>query len=74
MSDDNVITLNVDTKLDIPSERILSAAIEQEIEDAIVVGHKNGKLYLAAGPANVALVHLMLSCAVKEVLEQAYYD
>lgn len=69
---DNVVTLNVETKLDLPPERILNAAINQDLDEAVVIGHKDGKLYFAAGPADLAHVYLMLSCALKEVMEQAY--
>jgi hypothetical protein len=69
---DNVVVLNVDTKLDLPPERILTAAIEQNLDEAVVIGHKDGKLYMAAGPADLAHVYLMLACALKEVMGQAY--
>lgn len=45
----DVINLSVETTLDIPVDRILSAAIEADLETAVVVGwDQDGNMYFAS--------------------------
>ena len=45
----DVINLSVETSLDIPVDRILSAAIEADLETAVVVGwDQDGNMYFAS--------------------------
>lgn len=45
----DVINPNVETSLDIPADRILSAAIEADLETAVVVGwDQDGNMYFAS--------------------------
>jgi hypothetical protein len=46
---DNVVILPVNTTLDIPTERVLNAALEANLDQCILIGRdQEGKLYFAA--------------------------
>lgn len=69
MSDTNVIYLSCDTVLDIPAERVLSSAIESDLDEAIIVGvDKLGELYFAGTMAEPAKIVWLLECAKQIVL------
>ena len=45
----NVVILPVVTRLDIPAERILTAALDEDLDSAIVIGRtKDGDIYFAS--------------------------
>lgn len=46
---DNVVTLDVMTRLDIPAERVLSTALERDLESVIILGYdKDGHEYMSS--------------------------
>lgn len=50
---DKVTVLPVVTSLDIPTERVLTAALEAELKNAFVIGvDKDGELYFASSMAD----------------------
>lgn len=57
MSDDNVVTFDHPTKLDLPPERILNGALTQELSGVVVIGWtKDGEEYFASSMADGAEV------------------
>ena len=57
----NVVVGDFQTTLDLPVERVLAAAIEADLKDVLIVGHRqDGVLYVAGsngyGPDNLWLV------------------
>lgn len=67
----DVVPLDVVTRLDMPAERVLSGALEADLESAVVIGWTNdGSWYfassLAAGPETLWL----LALAQKNLLDQ----
>ena len=49
MSDDNIVELNCITKLDLPPEKVLSRAIDKDLESVVVVGiTKDGDEFFAS--------------------------
>jgi hypothetical protein len=61
MSDDNVIELGCVTRLDLPPEKILRAAISADLETVVIVGYdKDGNEYFASSVADgaQAMYHL----------------
>lgn len=70
MSGDNVIILNCRTRLDLPPERVLSAALDEELKSAIVIGYmKDGSEYFASSPGNRHEVLWLLERFKKILLE-----
>ena len=66
----DVVNLDIPTLADMPAEKILNAAISQNLGEALVVGwRENGDLYFAGTTSNVAEVLLLLEMAKKEILE-----
>lgn len=52
---DNVINLNVVTKLDLPPERILNAALEADLSEVVIIGRdQDGNEYFASSIADGA--------------------
>lgn len=49
MNKDNVVVLNCNTRLDLPPDRVLNAALEADLESVTVIGRcKNGESYVAS--------------------------
>jgi len=70
----NVIDLPVITTLDLPPSRVLEAAIEADLQDAIVVGYDaEGEFYFAASKADGGDVLWLLELAKKQLLETIEY-
>jgi hypothetical protein len=70
MSDDNVITLHNETRLDLPPERILTAAIEAKVEPVVIVGlGEDGELYFASTTGDAGAVLMLLERAKKALIE-----
>ena len=65
-----VVYLDVVTSLDVPVERILSAAAEADLETAIVIGlDKDGAFYFASSEGDGAAVLWWIEIAKKRLLE-----
>lgn len=68
---DNVILLPVETKLDIPPERVLNAAIDHGLDTVVIVGFDNNEeFYFAVSEPDRRAVLWLLERAKKELLEQ----
>lgn len=68
--EDNVVTLDTPTTLDIPAERVLDGAKEAELRCVIVLGHKeDGELYFASSLGGVAEVLWLLEKAKHNLLD-----
>jgi len=46
--DDNVVFLHDRTGNDLPVQRILNEALKQDLESVIVIGQKDGEMYIAS--------------------------
>lgn len=67
---DNIVHLSANTTLPIPSERVLTCALEQKIEDVIVIGTApNGELYLAAAGADAPEILFALERAKMRLMQ-----
>lgn len=67
---DNVVILDVITKLDLPADRVLQKAIDSEVTDAVVIGwDKDGDLYFASSVADGGSVLWLMELAKKRLLE-----
>ena len=69
----NVVELGVFTKMDIPPDRVLTAAIEK-LQDVVIVGWENetGLLYLSSSTANGPEVLWLLEKAKERILSIEY--
>lgn len=68
----DVVILDVETTLPIPPERVLQGAIENNIEDVVVIGwnKKTKKLYLASSMAKPAEILLYLELGKSFIMRQ----
>jgi methylmalonyl-CoA mutase cobalamin-binding subunit len=65
-----VIVLGMATRLDIPAERILKAAIERSLESVVISGYdKDGNEYFASSLADGADALWILERCKKKLLE-----
>lgn len=65
----NIIEFNGVTRLDIPAERVLRAAIDEPLETAVVVGYdEDGEFYFASSKADGGSVLWLLETAKKELM------
>ena len=73
MSDDNVVILDVKTRLRLPHERVLNAAIE-EIDgerEVVVLGYdKDGSLWFSSNDPNAGGVLILLERAKIALLQE----
>lgn len=70
-----VVNLDVDTVADIPVDKVLAGAMNQSIEDVLVLGiDDNGGFYIAASSGSCALNLLLVETARAELLAQAWKD
>ena len=62
-----VITLDVETRLDIPPERVLKKALEADMEGVVLIGYtKDGSYYAASSYADGGTVLWLLeTCRLK---------
>ena len=68
-SPDNVVELDMITRLDIPPERILNGALKADLEQAFVIGWgRDGELYTASSFANGPELLWMIELAKKRLL------
>lgn len=66
----NVVPLNCITTLDNPPEKILSAAIDHDLETVLVIGRtKDGDLYFAGSSADGGDALWMMELAKKALME-----
>lgn len=72
-NEDNVVELEVFTKMNIPPDRVLSAAVGK-LQDAIVIGweEETGLLYFASSNANGPEVLWLLEKAKERLLSLEY--
>ena len=64
MSEDNVVILPVETTLDLPAERILTAAIEADLPEVFVLGkEQDGRLYFAGNTSDLGSALLLMERA-----------
>lgn len=67
---DNVVFFPGITIDDIPSERVLKAALEKTLKHVIIVGRKeDGEWYHASTSAHIPSILWMLECAKSDLLK-----
>lgn len=65
-----VVELDVETSLPIPSERLLRAAIAADVRDVVILGYDAaGNLYFASSDPDIAQVNWLLDLAKQRLLE-----
>lgn len=70
MTDDKVVTLDCISRLDLPPERILNAALGSDLESCVIVGFdKDGDFYFASTKADGGEVIWFFELAKKKLLE-----
>lgn len=70
MTDDNVVILSVPTRLDLPAERVLKAALDADIKTAVVIGwDANDDFYFASSAGDGGDVLWLLEVARKKLME-----
>lgn len=70
MSEDNVVMYRGVTKLDLNPERVLRAALDASLKDAVIIGFdEDGDFYFASSKADGGLVIYLLEMAKKKLLE-----
>ena len=73
MSGDNIISMaehGLVSRVDLPAERILKPALDADLEDAIVIGHrKDGSLYFAGTMADGGEVLWLMELAKRRLME-----
>ena len=67
----NIVYLPVVTRLDVPAERILTEALEEDLESAIVIGRtREGDIYfassIASGPEALWLIEKAKAALLEE--------
>lgn len=66
---DNVVVLDMVTRIDIPAERVLNGALKANLESAFVLGYeRDGELYTASSVAAGPELLWMLKLAEKRLL------
>lgn len=72
---DNVTNLNQITKLDIPAERVLQAALDAELTDVVIIGYDlDGNEYFASSMADGGNALWLLERAKLELLRTVDYE
>jgi hypothetical protein len=66
-----VVELDVVTRLDIPAERVLRQATEDNLESAVVIGYRDGEFYFASSLADGGDVLWLLELAKRKLFETA---
>lgn len=70
MTDDNVVVLDVVTRLDIPVERILNQAVDDGLQDVVIIGWDDeGEFYFASSKADGGNILWLLEKAKKMLME-----
>ena len=69
-SDDNVVMLGNVTRLDIPPERVLQAALDKGLKSVVVLGYdEEGEEYFCSSVADGGTVIWLMERAKKQLLE-----
>ena len=64
-----VVSLDVQTSLDIPADKVLQGALDAEIATAVVIGwDKDDNFYFASSDASIGEILLLLELAKKRLL------
>jgi hypothetical protein len=64
-----VVTLTVQTKLDLTPERVLQGALDECLKDAVVIGFdRDENLYFASSSADVTIILWLLEKAKQRLL------
>lgn len=70
IDEENILTFDGVTRLDLSAERILQAAIDAKIESAVVLGYDaDGEFYFASTKADGGEVIWLMEIAKKKLLE-----
>lgn len=68
--DDNIVILDVMTRLDIPAERVLKSALEHGLKNVSIVGYdENEEIYFASSLANASEILWALEKFKKRLME-----
>lgn len=67
----NVITLPCITRLDVPPERVLQAALEKGLDGVVVMGYKDGEPYFASSYADGGDVMWLMELCKAQLLKIA---
>lgn len=66
---DNVVILPCVTRLDIPPDRILDAALKEKMSEVVVIGYdENHNFYFGSSNAKIADVLLVIEMAKAELM------
>lgn len=72
MSDDNILTFDGMTKLDLPVNRILESAIEADMVEVVVLGYdKDGGYYFASSKGDGPSVLWLLEYSKRRLFQEA---
>jgi len=67
---DNIVYLNGVTKLDLPVDRVLQAALDEDLDEVVIIGYtKDGNEYFKSSVADGGDVLWHLERAKKKLLE-----
>lgn len=70
-----VIPLETTTAAEIPPDRILSAALEAGLTEAVVIGQRpDGTVYFAMSTAEASAVNWLLDCAKRLLMDGLMTD
>ncbi len=65
----DVIILDMETRLDIPAERVLQAAIDSQLKNVVLIGiDENDAYYFASSLANKETILWLVEAFKKELL------
>ncbi len=68
----NVVELGCVTKLDITPEKVLTAALNTGLENAIVIGEtRDGTVYFSMSTADGPLINWLLDVAKRSIMDEA---
>lgn len=71
MSEDNVVHLKTNTKLDVPVERVLEGAKRYDFQRVIVLGvQQDGSLLIFLSSGDVGGNNLVLDCAKVQIVDR----
>jgi hypothetical protein len=70
-----ILELGCMTKLDIPPEKILRAALDADLSEVVVIGlNKKGRLYNAASKSSLAEILFVLEFAKAALMRDQFED
>ncbi len=68
----NVVTLELETKQDVPVEKVLQGALEGKLLEVVVIGFSEGEnLYFATSKSYAPDILWALECAKRELQKRA---